>query len=157
MSTTGIRLEVAVGEPAEVTWSAAADFARQGEWMLGTQVHVLSGGGDAVGSGLVAFTGVAGVGVLDTMEITEWEPPRRCTVEHTGDLIRGTGGFQVIGSGSRGSTLVWWERFDLPGPTALLWPLVRPGFVWGLRRSLDSFAEFAHRYRHGAAGGAGDG
>lgn len=156
MATSEIRLDVAVSEPAEVTWSAVADFPRQGEWMLGTSVYVLSGDGDAVGSTLAAFTGLAGVGVLDTMEITEWEPPCRCTVRHTGSLVRGTGGFRVIDSGGRGSTLVWWERFDLPPGTGPLWPLVRPAFEWGLRRSLDSFAEFAHRYRPDPTDGADD-
>ncbi len=156
MSTAEVRLDVAVSEPAEVTWAAAADFARQGEWMLGTRVHVLSGNGDAVGSTLAAFTGIADVGMLDTMRIIEWDPPHRCSVEHIGDLVRGTGGFRVIGSGSRASTLEWWERFVLPTGTRLLWPLVRPGVEWGLRRSLGEFTRFAHRYGR-SGGGTVDG
>jgi hypothetical protein len=35
------------------------------------------------------MTGPAGF--TDTMKITEWDPPRRCVVRHTGRAVRGTG------------------------------------------------------------------
>jgi len=152
MAEAQLSLQVAVPAPPEVVWAAATDWPRQGEWMLGTSVRVVRGDGGE-GSELAAFTGLRGVGFLDTMEIVEMRPPLCCRVRHTGDLISGQGGFRVIscGEGDR-STFLWWEDLSLPTGTGPLWPLVRPGFRWGLRRSLDRFAAFAPR--HGKGSGA---
>lgn len=146
---TEIRMSVRVPERAETVWAAATDWSRQGEWMLGTEVHLLSGDG-RLGSRLAAFTGFRGLGFLDTMEIIEWDPPRNCRVRHTGDLIVGEGGFQVIRRDPYAATFVWFEQLALPSVGALVWPVVRPGFTWGLRRSLTRFAEFCERYREAA-------
>lgn len=150
-NTVELRLSVPVEHSAEVVWAAASDWSRQGEWMLGTEVHVTGGDGAEPGSTLAAFTGFGGVGFLDTMRITEWQPPSRCDVEHTGSLVRGTGGFHVVRAGPHSCTFVWWERLVLPLFGAQLWPVVRPAFTWGLRRSLNEFATFCGRYD-----GAGD-
>ncbi|MGQ0841456.1 SRPBCC family protein [Actinokineospora sp.] len=139
---------VDIAAPAETTWAAITDWARQGEWMLGTTVRVTAGDGRAVGSRLAAFTGAARIGFTDTMEITAWAPPHRCEVLHTGRLVRGTGLFEVVPRGER-STFVWHERLDLPlgAVGALGWRVVGPGFRYGVRRSLRKFAEFAEGYR----------
>lgn len=154
MGNAQLSLEVEVQAPPEAVWAAATDWPRQGEWMLGTSVHVIRGDGGA-GSELAAFTGVRGVGFLDTMEIVELRPPLCCRVRHSGALISGEGGFRVIsrGDGDR-STFVWWEDLSLPSGAGPLWPLARPGFRWGLRRSLDRFAGFVLRHRAGEVGGA---
>ncbi|MCO1576972.1 SRPBCC family protein [Crossiella sp. SN42] len=144
-----VTLTVAVPAPAEVAWAVASDWANQGEWMLGTEVHRTGGDGQSTGSTMVAFTGVAGLGFFDTMEITGWDPPRSCQVRHTGKLLRGDGGFRIEPTSDRLSRLVWWERLDLPyGPLGKVgWPLVRPAFTWGLRRSLDRFARLCRDRR----------
>ncbi len=137
------RVEVAA--PAAVTWDAITDWQRQGEWMLGTRVRVISGDGRGAGSSLSAFTGVAGLGFTDTMDITLWDPPRRCEVLHTGKVVRGTGVFEVLERGPNASTFVWSEQLDLPlGAVGRLgWLVVGPGFRLGVRRSLRGFARFA--------------
>ncbi|GAA2971668.1 SRPBCC family protein [Actinokineospora diospyrosa] len=132
------RVEVAA--PARVTWAAMTDWANQGAWMLGTAVRVTSGDGRGVGSTLAAFTGVVGIGFTDHMEITEWRPPVRCAVRHTGWLVRGTGVFEVVDRGAAGSTFVWREDLRVPRP---LWAAVSPVFRAGLRLSLRRFARFA--------------
>jgi len=136
-----IALEVVVDAPVEQTWAAAVDWDRQGEWMLGTSVTATAQGGQGVGGGLEAFTGLGRLGFLDTMEITAWEPPHRCAVLHTGRLVRGTGLFEVQPRGTR-SAFLWSEDLELPLGAAgrAGWPVVRPLFVAGLRRSLDRFA-----------------
>jgi hypothetical protein len=146
VGTTELWVDMPVAEPAETAWAAATDWSRQGEWMLGTEVHVLSGDGGQ-GSRLAAFTGLRGVGVLDTMEIVEWCPPSCCRVRHTGKLIVGDGGFRVIRRDPYACTVVWWERLVLPAVAEWVWPLVRPAFLWGLRSSLSRFAMFCTRYR----------
>ena len=96
---------------------------------------------------VIAYTQMAGVGVLDTMRIAEWRPPEYCLVEHTGRVVRGTGEFTVLPSGAE-STLVWAEHLDLPLGLlgGLGWRLVRPAFAAGVRRSLHRFVAYAKEY-----------
>jgi Polyketide cyclase / dehydrase and lipid transport len=142
-----IVLEVDVAAPVERTWSAATDWDRQGEWMLGTRVSSTEQGGRGVGGGIRAVTGFGPFRVADTMEITGWTPPHGAYVRHTGRVVRGTGAFEVR-ERPGGSTFIWSEKLDLPlGALGRLgWRLVRPAFGWGLRRSLRSFAAWAERH-----------
>ena len=146
-ASTDLRLEVDVAAPAERTWAAAVDWNRQGEWMLGTTVRGTAQDGRGVGGGIRAVTGLGRLGVTDTMEITGWAPPRLARVRHTGRVVRGTGAFEVR-ERPGGSTFVWSEQLELPlGAVGRVgWRLVRPAFLWGLRRSLRSFAGWAERH-----------
>ncbi|KAA9158872.1 SRPBCC family protein [Amycolatopsis acidicola] len=148
---TDLVFSVDVAVPAGTTWLALTDWPRQHEWMLGTDVRIVSGDGRSVGSRLAAFTGLRGVGFTDTMEITAWEPPVRCTVRHLGRLVRGSGAFHVHVKGPQTSTFVWSESLDLPfGPLGTLgWPVAKPAFSLGLRQSLRRFARFAEDYSIG--------
>jgi hypothetical protein len=142
--TVSLELTVDVAASVEQTWAGATDWARQGEWMLGTRVWPTAQDGQGVGGGIAAFTGVGRVGFLDTMEITAWDPPYRCHVLHTGRVVRGTGEFEVRDRGDGRSTFVWREGLELPlGVVGRLgWPLVRPLFVAGVRASLKRFARW---------------
>ena len=140
-----LSLSVDVAASAEQTWAAVTDWARQGQWMLGTTVAVTAGDGAAVGSTLAARTGIGRVGFLDTMTITAWDPPRCCAVLHTGRVVRGTGEFQVTPLGPDRSRFTWSEVLELPlGAVGRAgWPVVRPLFLAGVRRSLARFAAWA--------------
>jgi uncharacterized protein YndB with AHSA1/START domain len=141
-----LRLEVDVDAPVERTWAAATDWDRQGEWMLGTSVRATAQGGTGVGGGLRAVTGIGRLGFVDTMVISEWDPPRIARVRHTGRVVRGSAAFEVR-ERAGGSTFVWSETLDLPlGAVGRAgWRLVKPAFLWGLRLSLRRFADFAVR------------
>jgi hypothetical protein len=151
--TATLVLTVDVDAPVEATWAGATDWAGQGEWMLGTTVEPAALGGQGVGGGIRAFTGVqAGplkLGFLDTMDITLWDPPHRCHVVHTGRLVRGTGAFEVEPRGAGQSRFVWREDLDLPlGLLGRLgWPLVRPFFAFGVQLSLKRFARWVEAGR----------
>ncbi|NUP50859.1 MAG: SRPBCC family protein [Catenulispora sp.] len=106
-----LRVTTDVAVPAERAWAAIADWESQGAWMLATRV---TGTGSGVGAQLAGRTGLGPVGFLDTMTITEWDPPHRCVVLHTGRVVRGTGGFEVAANGEHRCRVVWWERVDLP-------------------------------------------
>jgi carbon monoxide dehydrogenase subunit G len=141
-----------VDAPPERVWAALTDWVRQGEWMLATDVRTVDGTAQEVGGRLAARTGVPvpggrRLGVLDTMLITRWEPPRRVDVRHTGRVVRGTGVFEVRPRGEL-STFVWTEVLDLPlgGLGRLGWPVVRPAMRAGVRLSLRRFAEFARTH-----------
>jgi uncharacterized protein YndB with AHSA1/START domain len=129
---------VTVPADPERVWRAATDWSRQREWIWGTQVT----GGHEVGAEVTGWTGIGPVGFTDTMVITEWDPPRRCVVRHTGRVVRGTGVFEVVGAGPH-CEFRWAEDLDLPLPAALgalAGPLIRPIATWGLRASLRRFA-----------------
>lgn len=137
-----------VDAPPERVWAALTAWTRQGEWMLATDVETVGGPAQGVGGRLAARTGVPlpggrRLGVLDTMVITEWEPPRRAVVQHTGRVVRGPGIFEVRRRGEH-ATVVWTERLQLPlGPLGRLgWPLARPLVAAGLRASLRRFSRF---------------
>lgn len=151
--TASLELTVDVNAPVEQTWAGATDWARQGEWMLGTRVRGTALGGVGVGGGIEAFTGLGPIGFLDTMEITVWDPPYRCHVRHTGRVVRGTGEFVVRPRGDGQSTFVWREDLDLPlGALGRLgWPLVRPLFRAGVLRSLRKFAAWVEAGRAATA------
>jgi carbon monoxide dehydrogenase subunit G len=137
-----------VDAPPEQVWRALTAWTRQGEWLLGTDVRTVGGPADGVGGRLAARTGLPlpggrRIGVLDTMVITKWEPPRRAEVQHTGRIIQGLGIFEVLPRGEH-ATVVWTEHLALPfGPLGrLAWPLIGPVAAAGLRRSLRRLPAF---------------
>ncbi len=145
--TADITVDVIVDAEPRVVWEAVTDWPRQSEWMLGTEVRATEQGGVGVGGGIEAFTGVGRLGFLDTMVITEWDPPHRCVVRHTGAFVQGLGIFEVLALPQGRSRFVWAEQLDLPlGRLGqLAWPVVRPGFAWGVRRSLEALAADVER------------
>ncbi len=128
---------VLVSADPEQVWQLAMDWSRQQDWVWATRVH----GGTGVGAHVVARTGVGPVAITDTMVITQWDPPRRCVVRHTGKIVRGLGVFEVTRRGGR-SEFRWTEQLDLPRPLAgrLGRWLLAPPARWVLALSLRRFA-----------------
>jgi hypothetical protein len=140
-----ITARITLAEPPARVWQVALDWSRQHEWIWATRVS----GGAAAGATVVARTGFGPAGFTDTMEITEWDPPRRAVVRHTGRVVRGTGIFEVIpvsaGGGNgpgKGTEFRWTER--MPVPAALAGPLgerlLAPIGRWFLQTSLRRLA-----------------
>lgn len=130
--SAGVRVRAA----PERVWQVAMDWSRQGEWIPATTVR----GGTGVGAEVVARTGIGPLGFTDTMVITEWDPPRRCVVRHTGRVVRGGGVFEVIPHGEL-SEFRWTELMDLPGPGA-----VGRGATWLAQRTVAPAARLALAY-----------
>ena len=109
--------------------------------MLGTRVEVRVGDGRSQDSQIAGWTGVGPVGFWDTMIITRWEPPYRVDVLHTGSIVKGTGTMEVLALPEGRSRFVWSEDLELPlGVLGRIgWPLVKPAFVAGVKRSLKKF------------------
>jgi uncharacterized protein YndB with AHSA1/START domain len=141
-----------IDAPAERVFAAVTDWERQGEWMFATDVRQVGGDARRLHGRMVARTGLPlpgrrHIGVVDTMVITEWDPPHRVVVQHTGRIVRGPGIIEIepVGNGVRFS---WTERlhppFGLLGEIGAV--LIRPFFLAGVRYSLRRFARFAQTY-----------
>ena len=105
---------VVLDSPPDRLWELAVDWSRQHEWIWATRVH----GGHGAGATVVGWTGIGPVGFTDTMVITQWDPPRRGTVTHTGKIVRGSGIFEVLPRGDR-AEFRWTERIEIPLPRPL--------------------------------------
>ncbi len=104
-----VTARVLVRADPERVWRLAMNWSRQREWIWATRAS----GGSGVGAQVVARTAVGPAGFDDTMVITEWDPPRRCVVRHTGKVVRGLGVFEVLPRGPV-SEFRWTEQIDLP-------------------------------------------
>lgn len=142
-----VAVSVEVDAAPEQVWAALIDWERQGEWILATTVVQKSETGVGLGTEIEALTGIGRLGVRDVMRVSEWDPPRRCTMQHTGRLIRGRGIFEVTPRPA-GSTFTWTEDLALPfGALGRAgWPLVKRLTRLGLERSVQRFARFAEAY-----------
>ena len=129
-----IRREVALGVPADVTWSYVTDWPRQGEWVPHTRVENVDPDERVhqVGGRIRAWTGLGPVGFWDHMTITSWhryaDGGGRCEVLHTGKVVRGEGAFEVVADGDRASRFLWSEMAVVPWGAvgALGFRVVRP-------------------------------
>jgi hypothetical protein len=138
-----LALDIAIAASPQRVFAGLVDWQGQSRWMLGTKVWVPAGAsGVGVGGRIEAFTGFWKLGFLDTMEITTWDEPHRVNVVHTGRVVRGTGTMVVNGQADGTSRFLWSEDLELPlGALGRLgWVVVKPGFRWGVLRSLKAFA-----------------
>jgi len=116
---------VTVAADPRRVWDLAVDWSAQRAWIWATTTS----GGQGLGATVTGRTGVGPAGFTDTMLITEWDPPRRCTVSHTGRVVRGEGVFEVLPRGDR-SEFRWTERILLPDALVALVPAaVLPAFT----------------------------
>ena len=139
--TRQLVVTIDVHVPADQAWAKLTDWPTQGEWMLGTRVRGTTLDGRGVGGGVEGWTGVGPLGFLDTMVITTWEPPHRCLVDHTGRVVRGTGGFEIADLGPGRCRVLWFERIEVPSGLVgrVAWVSVKPAVRWGVVRSLRRF------------------
>ncbi len=142
--TARVEATVAVRAPVDDVFAAMVDLRSQDTWILGTTLFALESevAVPQVGSRIAALTGVAGVGVLDTMTVTVYEPPNLWITAHTGSAFKGTGIFRVDPAPG-GSRVSWAEEIDLPfGVVGRLgWSVAAPLVEWGLTASLKRLAK----------------
>ncbi|TMR15788.1 SRPBCC family protein [Nonomuraea turkmeniaca] len=131
---------VQVAAPPEQVFALITDWPRHGEWMVLTTARQLGPGT------IEAYTGVRPFGFLDTMTITQWQPPALVRVEHTGRIVRGRGAIRVRPHAG-GSRVIWAEELRPPfGPLGrLLWPIAALVGAVFARRSLRKLAALAER------------
>ncbi|MEV5711355.1 SRPBCC family protein [Actinoallomurus sp. NPDC052274] len=138
MSRVAVHASVDVPATAERVWNVLVDWPRHSEWVPLTRAE----GGAGDGASVEAWTGVGPVGFLDTMVISEWLPPHRVLVRHTGGLVRGEGRFDLLDLPGGRCRVTWAELLDLPlGPLGRAgWFAVGPAARLMLRTSLHRLA-----------------
>ena len=140
-----IALSLTLPCSAQRSWNEITDWSKQGEWMLQTSVWLTSEIESGPGTEIAAFTGpfhklfprFKFFGVLDTMVVTNWQPPLICDVLHTGKIIKGTGRFEVVAINDQKSLFNWSEVIWAP---RVLFLILKPALFVGVWISLRRFA-----------------
>lgn len=140
-------LSIKVDKPIEAVWKSLVDWKSQSNWMLQTKVWSELDQDRTIKNGkgvlVFAFTGLfpslypkLRLGILDTMEITKWQPPLLCEVVHIGKVIRGVGKFEL--KKNRDKSIFYWQE-EIIAPVYLL-VIIKPIMLLGVWLSLRRFA-----------------
>jgi hypothetical protein len=147
MNVVLLSRSVGIAAPADVIFAAMTNWSRQSEWMIGTSVAALTQEGLGVGGTLAARTRIGPLSFLDPMTITEWQPPKRCAVLHTGRIVRGSGVFAVRTISEEMSEFTWLENVEVPfgiiGRAG--WVLIKQPIGFGLSLSLKRFKHWVEQ------------
>ena len=90
---SNLALTIKINKPIDEVWHSLVDWKGQSKWMLQTKVWSELNQDRTVKNGkgvlIFAFTGIfpklypkLKLGILDTMEVTNWKPPHLCEVMH---------------------------------------------------------------------------
>lgn len=142
-----LELNIKINRPIESVWNSLVDWRSQSEWMLQTKVWSELDQDRTIKNGkgvlIFAFTGIfpklypkLRLGILDTMEITNFKPPVLCEVVHIGRVIRGTGQFKL--TKTKNGTIFNWQE-NLIAPSIFL-IVMKPVLLLGVWLSLRRFA-----------------
>lgn len=106
-------------------WELLADWEGSAAWMVdATTVDVVGEQRTGVGTRIRAVTRIAGVKLVDVMEVVRWEEERLIAVMHHGRPIRGLAWFELAPI-ETGTWFEWAEELDPPlGPLGELGGLV---------------------------------
>lgn len=147
--TVRVQASVVLRTDVRTAFAAVIDLPFQERWIVATTLYPLESDipQPEVGSRLAAFTGVGGLGFLDIMEVTVYDPPHRWHTAHQAAFVQGLGIFEVEDLGDGTSRMIWAEELDLPfGVVGRVgWPLVAPLARFGLQLSLNRLARLIDR------------
>lgn len=151
-----LALTIEINQPIKVVWQYLVDWRAQSDWMLQTKVWSELDQDRTIKNGkgvlIFAFTGLfpklypkVKLGILDTMEVTDWHPPYRCDVVHIGRIIRGTGSFELVSKtkSKKGGTIFYWSEVIIA--PAIFIAILKPFILLGVRISLRRFARLVER------------
>lgn len=143
--TTTVRCATHVAAPRERVWAELADLEGQTRWMHDARtIRILTPGPVGVGTRAEADVRILGLGVLDPVVVTAWEPPARFAIAHAGRFA-GRGEIRLADGPQSGTTELTWEETlrapILPHVAGLmLQPVLRHVFQADLER-LRALAE----------------
>lgn len=140
-------MQIELALPPGEMWRRLLAWEDQITWIEdAVSVRVLTSHRGGVGVIVAVRTRVLGVPLLiDRLEVTVWDPPRRLVMAHRG-LVRGVGEWllQPVGGGTR---FIWTEDLALPVPILgeLLLLMYRPFMHRLMRSSLSNLKRMVHQ------------
>jgi polyketide cyclase/dehydrase/lipid transport protein len=109
-----IRSTIAIDAPIERVWKVLTDVEGQPRWMDDmNSVRVLTAPPIGVGTRAEGKIRIFGIGVLDPITITAFEPPHRFAVGHEGQF-RGEGLVELESGVDGNTTIARWEETIIP-------------------------------------------
>ncbi|MET8504863.1 SRPBCC family protein [Streptomyces sp. NPDC004787] len=137
------RIARAVALAPDEVWRRLTDWPAHGALVPLTRTRVLPPGPNGVGTRFTARTGLGPFGFDDPMEVVVFEPPAPgrpglCRLEKRGRVVRGRAAFEVTGTDTGGSRVVWDEELRLRGAPALADPLLAAAGRRVFGRALDA-------------------
>ena len=110
-----LRVETTIAAVPEAVWAHLEDIATHTEWMAdAVAIDFLTAQRRGAGTRFACRTRVGPLRTTDLMEITEWSPPSRMGVRHTG-AVSGEGHFELAPEPTGHATrMVWHEGLRFP-------------------------------------------
>ena len=137
-----IRVTNLLNAPPLEVWDDISNIDTHPEWMQdAVRINFLGDRREGPGVAFDCETRVGPFRVIDQMMITEWDPPARMGVRHSG-VVRGEGRFTLEAHGTDRTRFTWEETLRFPwwmgGPVGALVgaPIFR--MIW--RRNLVNLA-----------------
>ena len=136
-----IRTTIAIDAPIDQVWEIMTNIEGQPRWMDDLKsVRILTPPPIGIGTRAEGDVRIFGIGVLDPITVTAFEPPHRFGVRHEG--VFSGDGLVELEAGVDGSTVARWVETIVPpmfphAGAALLSPILR----WIFQRDLANLRE----------------
>ena len=110
----GIKVSVELDAPIEAVWADIADLASHVEWMTDAEsIEFQSTQKSGQGTVMNVLTKIGPLTTMDVLTLTEWEPPYRMGVKHSG-VVTGSGAFTLTDLGDNRTRFTWAEELEMP-------------------------------------------
>lgn len=136
-----IRTMIVIDAPIERVWEVLTDIEGQPRWMDDLKsVRMLTPPPIGVGTRAEGDIRIFGIGVLDPITVTAFEPPRRFAIHHEGQF--GGEGLVELEPGEGGATIARWVETIVPPVFPHLGGIVlSPILRWIFQRDLANLRE----------------
>ena len=152
-----MKMAIAIDAPIDAVWEAVSNIERQPLWMREMRsVRLLTAGPVGIGTRGEADVRIFLVGVVDPVEIDQYDPPVAFGIRHVG-IFAGSGRIALEALDAR-RTLVRWDERLVPPVFPNLGQLVQKPILGAIfQADLERLKEMVEARHAEAIGGAGAG
>ena len=150
-----MKMAIAIDAPIDAVWEAVSDIERQPLWMREMRsVRLLTAGPVGIGTRGEADVRIFLVGVVDPVEIDQYDPPVAFGIRHVG-IFAGSGRIALEALDAR-RTLVRWDERLVPPVFPNLGQLVQKPILGAIfQADLERLKEMVEARHAEAIGGTG--
>lgn len=150
-----MKMAIAIDAPIDAVWEAVSDIERQPLWMREMRsVRLLTAGPIGIGTRGEADVRIFLVGVVDPVEIDQYDPPVAFGIRHVG-VFAGSGRIALEALDAR-RTLVRWDERLVPPIFPNLGQLIQKPILGAIfQADLERLKEMVEARHAEASGGAG--